>query len=185
MVSFERNKKTKSIATNSNAGTEFRYTPDSVCMNTPTAYRTIFGPKGNVKKSEYYKVWPRTEDTVNTWSTTSIPQHSRKRRVLNYAFSESALRGAETFIQANVDRWLELLGKQRTGANGWTTPINMGHQVTYLVFDILGDLCFGKCFDMKEPDSKLRHVPEMMIGFMELIHPVRDESLLTAYMLTE
>jgi hypothetical protein len=48
----------------------------------------------------------------------------------------------------------------------------MADQVTYLVFDILGDLCFGKCFDMKEPDSKLRHVPEMMIGFMELVSPV-------------
>jgi cytochrome P450 len=136
-------------------------------MNTPTAYRTIFGPKGNVKKADYYKVWPRTEDTVNTWSTTSIPQHARKRRVLNYAFSESALRGAETFIHKNVDRWLELLGQQETKS------MDMEHQVTYLVFDILGDLCFGKCFDMKEPDSKLRHVPEMMIGFMELLHPVR------------
>jgi hypothetical protein len=44
--------------------------------------------------------------------------------------------------------------------------------VNWLVFDILGDLCFGKSFDMKEKDSKLRHIPEMMIGFLEILHPV-------------
>lgn len=141
-------------------------------MNTPTAYRHIFGPKGNVKKSQYYQVWPKTVDHINTWSSTSIPVHARKRRVINYAFSESALRGAEVFVHANVDRWLKLLGQEREGNNEWTRSIDMADQVTYLVFDILGDLCFGKCFDMKEPDSKLRHVPELMIGFMELVHPV-------------
>jgi cytochrome P450 len=125
-----------------------------------------------VKKSEYYAVWPRTVDSLNTWSSTSLSMHARKRRVLNYAFSESALRGAEVFIQSNVDRWLELLGQQTQEKGEWTGSINMADQVTYLVFDILGDLCFGKCFDMKEPDSKLRHVPEMMIGFMELVSPV-------------
>jgi hypothetical protein len=30
--------------------------------------------------------------------------------------------------------------------------------VTYLLFDILGDLCFDKSFDLKEPGSELRHV---------------------------
>jgi cytochrome P450 len=94
-------------------GTAFRYAPHNLVINAPTAYRTIFGPKGNVRKSDYYKVWPRTEDTVTTWSTTSIVQHGRKRRVLNFAFSESALRGAEPFNQKNVDRWLDLLGQQK------------------------------------------------------------------------
>jgi cytochrome P450 len=30
---------------------------------------------------------------------------------------------------------------------------------------------------MKEPESKLRHVPEMMIGFMELLHPIAHSPL--------
>lgn len=111
-------------------------------------------------------------DHINTWSATSVPVHARKRRVINYAFSESALRGAEVFVHANVDRWLSLLGQAKEESSVWTKSVNMADQVTYLVFDILGDLCFGKCFDMKEPDSKLRHIPELMIGFMELIHPV-------------
>ncbi|KAJ4335921.1 hypothetical protein N0V87_005777 [Didymella glomerata] len=153
-------------------GPEYRYAPNSVCLNTPSAYRHLFGPKGNVKKSEYYSVWPKTVNHINTWSATSVPVHARKRRVINYAFSESALRGAEVFVHSNVDRWLSLLGQAKEKGDVWTKGINMADQVTYLVFDILGDLCFGKCFDMKEPDSKLRHVPELMIGFMELVHPI-------------
>ncbi|KAF3049352.1 hypothetical protein E8E11_004388 [Didymella keratinophila] len=152
-------------------GPEYRYAPNSVCLNTPSAYRHLFGPKGNVKKSEYYSVWPKTVDHINTWSATSVPIHARKRRVINYAFSEGALRGAEVFVHSNVDRWLGLLGQAKEKGDVWTKSINMADQVTYLVFDILGDLCFGKCFDMKEPGSKLRHVPELMIGFMELVHP--------------
>jgi hypothetical protein len=49
--------------------------------------------------------------------------------------------------------------------------------VNWLVFDILGDLCFGKSFNMKEPGSDLRHIPEMMISFLELVHPVSVTTL--------
>jgi cytochrome P450 len=140
-------------------------------INTPSAYRKIFGPTGNVRKADYYKVWPRNINTHNTWNATSIKLHSRKRRVMNYAFSENALRSAEGFLHSNVDRWLELLGSS-AGKDGWTQPQNMCDWVNWLVFDILGDLCFGKSFDMKEPGSDLRHIPEMMISFLELIHPV-------------
>src|SRR6185312_10811725 len=96
----------------------------------------------------------------------------RKRRVLNYAFSEQALRGAEPFIHSNVDRWLDLLGKHKSAETDWTESIDMSDQVTYLVFDILGDLCFGKSFDMKEPESGLRFIVEKMIEFMAIMHPV-------------
>ncbi|KAF2128498.1 cytochrome P450 [Dothidotthia symphoricarpi CBS 119687] len=130
------------------------------------AYGHIFGPKGNVKKGEYYQVWPRTVDSLNTWTTTDISVHAHMRRVLNHAFSENALRGAEAFIQTN-------------SYEDWIGPINMADQVTYLVFDILGDLCFGRCLDMKETNRTLRHKPDMVIGFMELLHPVCAAELVT------
>tara|TARA_R110002003_G_scaffold141_29_gene13087 strand:+ start:3184 stop:3723 length:540 start_codon:yes stop_codon:yes gene_type:complete len=140
-------------------------------LNTPSAFRTIFGPKGNVKKGVYYQVWPRNVHTINTWSSTSISVHARKRRVLNYAFSEAALRDAEVFLHTNIDRWLELLGQ--SGVDGqWTGSLNMCNWINWLVFDILGDLCFGQNFNMKEPNSDLRHIPEVMVSFLELIHPV-------------
>ena len=52
----------------------------------------------------------------------------------------------------------------------------MTHEVNYLVFDILGDLCFGKQFNMKEPDSDLKHIPELMAGFLQTLAPVSISS---------
>jgi hypothetical protein len=141
-------------------------------INTPTAFKKIFGPKGNVRKSDYYRVWPRNVHSINTWSSTAISVHARKRRVLNYAFSEAALRDAEVFLHSNLDRWLELIGQQAAKDGEWTTPINMCDWINWLVFDILGDLCFGKNFNMKEPESDLRHIPEIMATFLEILHSV-------------
>lgn len=150
----------------------FRYRPDAVLFNTPEGYKTIFGPKGNVKKTEtFYRTWPHNVKITNTWNVTSVETHARKRRVLNNAFSDRALRGAEPLVHANVDRWLELINEQ-TGDKQWSQSLNMAEQANYLVFDILGDLCFGKCFNMKEPGSDLKSIPSLMTTFLELMHPV-------------
>jgi hypothetical protein len=96
--------------------------------------------------------------------------------VLNHAFSDSALRSSESFIHSNVDRWLQLLGQHKKESQAWTECIEMADQVTYLLFDILGDLCFGKSFDLKERGSDLRHVLKTMNGFVETVHSVSQRS---------
>lgn len=150
-------------------GHMFRYRPDAVLINTPTAFRSIFGPNGNVRKSDYYRVWPRTPEITSTWNVTDVPAHARKRRVMNQAFSEKALKSVEVFIHENLDRWLDLLGEQAETSG---KSINMAHEINYLVFDILGDLCFGQSFGMIEPGSDMRYVPEVLATFLKLFHPV-------------
>lgn len=93
-------------------------------------------------------------------------------RVLNHAFSEKALRSAEPFVLSNVDRWCEIIAGEIDETAGWSTSLNMADWVNYLVFDLLGDLCFGKSFDMKEKDSDTKHVPHLMAEFLSLMHPV-------------
>ncbi|EME80913.1 uncharacterized protein MYCFIDRAFT_32845 [Pseudocercospora fijiensis CIRAD86] len=153
-------------------GTTFRYRPDAVLINTPTGYRTIFGPKGNVRKSDYYRIWPSDSSVSNAWNATEISIHGPKRRVLNHAFSEKALRSAEPFIQSNTDRWCELISNRIPKSNEWSPSLNMTKEINHLIFDILGDLCFGKSFEMKEPASKLRYVPELLADFLVLMHPI-------------
>lgn len=154
-------------------GPVFRYRPDSVVFNTPEGYKAIFGPKGNVKKTEsYYRLWPHNADITNTWNVTDISAHARKRRVLNQAFSDRALRGAEPLVHSNVDRWLQLIRQRASQEGRWTPSLNMADEVNYLVFDILGDLCFGRSFDMKEEGSNLRHIPRLMGSFLEMMQPV-------------
>lgn len=73
-------------------------------MNTPSAFKTIFGSKGNVVKTEsYYRAWPHNINITNTWNVTNIEAHGRKRRVLNNAFSDKALRGMEPFLISNTE----------------------------------------------------------------------------------
>jgi cytochrome P450 len=85
-------------------GPVFRYRPNAVLMNTPSAYKTIFGPKGNVVKTEsYYRTWPHNSEITNTWNVTNVEAHARKRRVLNNAFSDRALRGMEPFLVKNSE----------------------------------------------------------------------------------
>lgn len=77
-----------------------------------------------------------------------------------------------------TSRWVELFKMQANEAaeGNWSKSLNMAHEVNYLVFDILGDLCFGKEFRMKEPESDLKHVPELIASFLELLAPVSRDA---------
>ncbi|EXK33073.1 hypothetical protein FOXG_05969 [Fusarium oxysporum f. sp. lycopersici 4287] len=152
-------------------GPAFRITPNSVLINTPTGLKTIFNNKANVKKAEYYKTYPRNVHVMTTWNTIDKTMHARKRRVMNHAFSDKALRSCEPFIQSNIDRWIELLD-QEIGEKKWSPSLNMARWADHLIFDTLGELCFGKSFGMKEHDSELRHIPTLMTDFMSTIHPI-------------
>lgn len=85
-------------------GPVFRYRPDAVVMNTPSAFKSIFGHKGNIVKTEsYYRTWPHNVNITNVWNVTNVEAHARKRRVLNNAFSDKALRGMEPFLISNAE----------------------------------------------------------------------------------
>jgi len=150
-----------------------RFKPDGVLFNSPSAYQAIYQTRSNVKKGKFYEIWPRNPQNNNTLSTVDKMVHARKRRVLNSAFSEKAIRSAEAFVVQHVDRWNELLVVGNDGES-WTEAQNMSDLTDYLVFDIMGDLCFGKSFDLKEPgENPLRHMPHTIADFMQLMYPVR------------
>lgn len=141
-------------------------------INTPTGYRTIFGPKGNVRKSDYYRVWPKNSSISNAWNATDVHTHAPKRRVMNQAFSDKALRSAEPFVQSNADHFCKHIEKRIPHGQEWSVTLNMAHEINHLVFDILGDLCFGKSFNMMDPKSETRHIPELLAEFLQLMHPI-------------
>lgn len=69
-------------------GPYFRDSPNGVLFNSPSAQRTIYDAKANVKKGKYYAMWPLNSDSINTWAITDRVKHARKRRILNAAFSD-------------------------------------------------------------------------------------------------
>ncbi|KAJ4418597.1 hypothetical protein N0V82_005483 [Gnomoniopsis sp. IMI 355080] len=151
-------------------GTTVRYRPDSVMLNTPDAFRSIYGPKGNNTKSHNYAFYPRRPDAQSTLQTIENGAHGRKRRVLANAFSERALRGYEPYVKANLDRWCELL-EAEVPEGGWSPSLNMADWMNWLVFDIMGDLCLGRSFGMKEKDSTLRYVIHLMDSMSSALWP--------------
>ncbi|MCJ1475259.1 hypothetical protein MMC13_003921, partial [Lambiella insularis] len=149
----------------------FRYSPNGLMINTPTGYKAIHNNHPNVKKATFYEVWTRNKDDQNTFNIIDRARHAQKRRILNSVFSEKAVRSAETFVIHHVNRWCELLLENDSTA--WSEPKNMADWTDYLVFDILGDLCFGSSFEIKEPkENTLRVIPHTIHSYVKFMNPI-------------
>ncbi|EXM14616.1 Cytochrome P450 [Fusarium oxysporum f. sp. vasinfectum] len=99
---------------------------------------------------------------MTTWISIDNATHARKRRAMNHAFSDKALRSSEPFIHSNIDRWIELL-KEEIRKMQWSCSLHMARWADRLVFDTLGDLFFGESFGTKERDRELRHIPAISL----------------------
>lgn len=118
-------------------GSVFRYCPNGIVFNSPKANRDIYESKANVKKGIMYDTYPRKTGSTSSWNCTDKVKHARKRRILNAAFSEKALKSSERYIVQHTDRWCELLLDD--GNHGWSSSKNMADWSDRLVFDILGE----------------------------------------------
>jgi hypothetical protein len=129
--------------------------------------------KANVKRSEFYSIWVRNEHDVNTLSCTDTKEHTRKRKLLNLAFTERSLRAAEPFMAAHIDRWNQIQLASQKNDDEWSNTHDMGVSSESLFFDLLGDLAFGAQFNTKEPGpNKLKEIPFFMQKYMEFMYPV-------------
>jgi cytochrome P450 len=159
-------------------GNAFRFQPSGVLFSSPDAYRTIYNAKANIKKGKFYETHSRNIDMINTFNTTDKIVHARRRRILASVFSEKAIRSAETFVLQHVDRWNELLLDQ--DGETWSQPRNMTDETDHLIFDILGDLCFGRSFETKEPgENPLKAIPHAIASTLKFFYPVRYSAVHT------
>jgi cytochrome P450 len=129
--------------------------------------------KSNVRRSHFYTALKRISRENTTLNTIDVAKHARKRKLLNLCFTEKSLRAASGFIIKHVDRWNELLviGEEEIGA--WTAPVDLSERLDTLVFDIMGDLCFGRSFDIKEPgENPLKAVPHFIAEYMKFYYPM-------------
>ena len=145
-------------------GTVFRYGPNYLVINTAGGLQDIYtNAKVNpIKKGpQYFAAHER--GVVSTHSAIDKNTHAFKRRVLNYAFSEQALRNLEPMMIETIDKWLGFLGAGASDeTKGWTQPKNMAAWSNYVTMDVLGDLCFGKPFGLLESEEH-RGIPGMML----------------------
>jgi cytochrome P450 len=152
-------------------GNVCRVQPNEIVFNTPSAYRSIYGPKSNVRKADIYTIW-RRGTISSTLSEIDKSAHAQKKKLLTATFTDKAIRSAETFICHHVDWFCTLL----LADVGTTKLKNMSHLSDYLVFDIMCDLSFGKSFELKEPKpSPLKNITQSFdkyVAFMSNVSAI-------------
>ena len=146
--------------------------PTAVAFVSGQAFRDIYTAKSNVWRDKSYEIWQRNEMDVNTFNTSDLTLHHKKRRILNLIFSEKSVRAAGLFVQKHVDLWNKLLsdgdGKE------WSQPKNMAEWSDCLAFDILCDLCFGRSLNVKEPvENPFKGIPKAIHSYTRFAYPVR------------
>jgi hypothetical protein len=157
-------------------GPKIRITPNTVIFRDPAAFRDIYNTKANVQKAAFYEAWQRDKHDVNTFNTRDKKEHAKRRKILNQSFTEKSLRAAQLFMIKHIDRWNELLVSD-VGDDQWSEAMNFAEVSDKLVFDIMGDLCFGTSFDIKEPgDNPIKIIPHAVVQYMQFLYPVMSST---------
>ena len=131
-------------------GTVVRFSPNCLSINDPAALRAIYSHGANVQKSEFYKMFRAAPGAISTLLATEKNHHARKRRIMGQAFSDQALRGLEQYVLQAVNTFMSRIevGVQtaREEKRTWSQPLDMSRWCNWLVFDIMGELVFGRSF---------------------------------------
>lgn len=126
-----------------------------------TALNTIHRDRNtNLKKASWYKTVDASSGAYSVQTVIDKKEHSFRRRVLASAFSESALRKQEQYIDYNVKIFLDQIGKD-VQEDGWTKPLDFSIWITYFGFDFISDLSFGSRFRLLEA-TDFRYMPDLL-----------------------
>lgn len=95
-------------------------------------------------------------DTEHTHSIIDKQTHAARRKMLNHAFSDNAMRNMEVHVLAKIRQWCDYLQTPDSGDSN-ENVINekrrdisrkdMGKWSSYLTLDVLGQLCFTADFE--------------------------------------
>ncbi|KAJ2960252.1 hypothetical protein NQZ79_g4399 [Umbelopsis isabellina] len=125
-------------------GDVVRIGPNHVSIRDPSAVKQIYGTE-RFLKSNFYDVF-KIDGHESIFSTQSSMSHGRFRRIMAPGFSQSTLDGLEDiFMDNGILLFLDKLDKNVADKN---IPANLFKEFHLLAFDVLGELAFGKSFDM-------------------------------------
>ncbi|KAK7188535.1 cytochrome p450 family protein [Paraphaeosphaeria sporulosa] len=154
-------------------GSAVRFSPDSMSFNTLAAVENIYTSReANVRKGDWYQcVKDSAGGFESTFTARDKVRHALKRRILAHAFSERALRDYECRIKRLTKDWLDYLVTEGKGSR----TVDFAAWANYIIFDILGDLCYGKDFGLRYSERD-RYVTELLprttrIWYMLGYHP--------------
>lgn len=129
-----------------------RFAPNALTFNTVQAVNDIYvNRNANAIKAGWTEASVYINGNSNTHTIMDKKQHALKRRLLAHAFSETALKAAEEYALSRIRLFCEFVSPTKEGSkDGWSEAKDMGHWMSLLTLDILGELCFGESFGAME-----------------------------------
>ncbi|KAI1435761.1 cytochrome P450-like protein [Xylaria sp. CBS 124048] len=132
-------------------GPVVRFGPNRLSINTIEGLQKIYGIKASTRKSSYYSVFSDIFSGENSLATIDSAAHSKKKKVISQALSDSAISRMEEVVLRNIRKFTERLGENDSkDEEAWGPPKNMKEWASYLAFDVMGDVCFSHSFGMLE-----------------------------------
>ncbi|KAL8985648.1 MAG: hypothetical protein Q9177_004379 [Variospora cf. flavescens] len=121
-------------------GHTVRVAPTELSYTHEAAWKTIYGHrKDEMGKDPIFRL--HTPTGAQNILVAGRETHTRQRRLLAHAFSESALREQEPILQLYAHKLLaRLSGECHAG------PLDMVAWLTYASFDLIGHMSFGENF---------------------------------------
>lgn len=116
-----------------------RIAPNHLSFNSHAAQKVIYGfgtrtVPSMVKDPIFFT--PEVDHSMNIINETDREEHSRMRRMLSFAFSNSNLLENEDVLMRRTDEFVSEIGRLQStdGKRG----INIVHQFNYVTFNIMG-----------------------------------------------
>lgn len=126
-------------------GEVVRIAPDELSFIGGEAWKVIYGTRpGHGQKPKDHRFYAPTAEGAPSIIISNDADHTRMRRLLSHAFSDSSLREQEPIIKHYVDLLMQRL-RIKSGAG--TKALDMVAWYNFTTFDIIGDLAFGEPFD--------------------------------------
>jgi tryprostatin B 6-hydroxylase len=122
-------------------GSFVRLGPNYVSLAHPKAVNMVYGGASKCTKAAWYDL---TKPMVSLQTFRERSFHDERRRVWSAAFGDKSLRGYEYRLQGYRKKLMDHI----TSLDG--KPVNVTKWFNLYSFDFMGDLAFGKSFDMLE-----------------------------------
>lgn len=144
-------------------GTHVRVAPNFVSVNSDRGLHDIYGYGKNIRKADFYNGFTAIKGVYNTHNAIDKALHGRKRRVLSQGFSDAALKAMEDVMLLHVRQLCAQLAgygpDEKVTGDRKGVVRKMSDWFGYLSYDVMGELCFGKSFDMLVSEKNRQMTP--------------------------
>ena len=146
-----------------------RYGPNRISVNTVNGLQKAHGPKANTQKSrDFYGVFRHFFGSDSTLTTIDAPTHARKRRLLSLALSGTMIKAMEGHILKHVRTFCDCMRTESLSLdeshpvdNRWSSALDISIWTTRLTFDVMGDVAFGRTFEVLK-DNTNRYILDIL-----------------------